>query len=184
MGCGQTKPAEGETRKKSVTFKDPPVDFIEPSLRVAFVSPSLSTRTSEDGIYPPKPPLTRRREIISDDSIFHTLDEHALKVPKSMENSVEALCRYVIKPANKEMEKCRLFYRWITNNISYDTAALFQDVLTSLYRKYPAMLKAMITTQTFDSNMVTLPLTRGTQFTWMDNGGSWIVRGELETVMK
>lgn len=40
------------------------------------------------------------------------------QVPKSMESSVEALCRYVIKPAKNDMEKCRLFYRWITNNIS------------------------------------------------------------------
>lgn len=40
------------------------------------------------------------------------------QVPKSMESSVEALCRYVIKPAVNDMEKCRLFYRWITNNIS------------------------------------------------------------------
>lgn len=80
MGCGQTKPAEGETRKKSVTFKDPPVDFIEPSPNAAFVLTPQLKGTPDNGIYPPKPPKTRRREIIPDDTIFHTLDDHALKV--------------------------------------------------------------------------------------------------------
>lgn len=80
MGCGQTKPAEEETRKKSVTFKDPPVDFIEPSPNAAFVLTPQLTGTPDNGIYPPKPPKTRRREIIPDDTIFHTLDDHALKV--------------------------------------------------------------------------------------------------------
>lgn len=80
MGCGQTKPAEGESRKKSVTFKDPPVDFIEPGPKNVFVLTPQLTVTPDNGIYPPKPPKTRRREIIPDDIIFQTLDDHALKV--------------------------------------------------------------------------------------------------------
>ncbi|XP_062588976.1 kyphoscoliosis peptidase-like [Saccostrea cucullata] len=138
MGCGQTKPIKTETHRKSVTFKDPPVDFIEPDPKTIFLSTSLPTQTLENSLYPPKPPKTRRHEIIPNDDMFYLVDEHALKAPKSMETSIESLCRYLTKSAKNDMEKCRLFYRWITNNISqvflffkeifhlYDTAALFQ----------------------------------------------------------
>ena len=83
MGCSQTKPAKSQSRNKSVTFKDPPVDFIEPNPKAAFVLPIQTIRTPENGLYPPKPPKTRRREIIPDDSMFSSLDEHALKVSYS-----------------------------------------------------------------------------------------------------
>jgi hypothetical protein len=79
MGCGQTKPVYNESQRKSVTFKEPPVDFIEPDSNTAFLSDALPVLTSEDCLYPPRPPKTKRREIIPDDAMFNLLDGHALK---------------------------------------------------------------------------------------------------------
>ena len=88
MGCSQVKPAKSQSRNKSVTFKDPPVDFIEPNPKAAFVLPIQTIRTPENGLYPPKPPKTRRREIIPDDSMFSSLDEHALKVSEEQRHNL------------------------------------------------------------------------------------------------
>jgi len=52
------------------------------------------------------------------------LDRHALQAPASVENSIESLAAYLVKPAASERDKARLIYRWITDRIAYDFEGL------------------------------------------------------------
>jgi len=56
---------------------------------------------------------------------FKELDRHALDTPRSAKASLESLTEYLIEPAETDLEKVRVIYRWITDNISYDTEAYF-----------------------------------------------------------
>jgi hypothetical protein len=60
-------------------------------------------------------PVTARAED------YRAIDEHALKAPKELENSIDSLVAYLIKPARNDKEKLRAIFRWISTNISYDT---------------------------------------------------------------
>ena len=47
-------------------------------------------------------------------------DQHALKATADVEETVESLAKYLVKPAKNDREKARLIYRWITDRITYD----------------------------------------------------------------
>jgi Transglutaminase-like superfamily len=57
--------------------------------------------------------------------IFTEIDMHVLSAPKSAKESVETLAEYLFKPADNDLEKVRSIFRWIADNISYDTNAYF-----------------------------------------------------------
>ncbi|KAK3093948.1 hypothetical protein FSP39_022128 [Pinctada imbricata] len=130
MGCEQGKqvvPANISVRPKSVKFRDPPEDYIDAPYKRpdTAVRPSRRPQSADD-IYPPRPPKTKRKDIIQDDSMFQNVDDRALLTPKPASGSVESLCSHLTDGMSDDMMKCRAFYRWITDNISYDTAATFQ----------------------------------------------------------
>jgi len=56
---------------------------------------------------------------------YKEIDRHALQAPKSVERSIESLASYLTKPASNELEKVRAIFRWITENIAYDTQGFF-----------------------------------------------------------
>jgi hypothetical protein len=56
---------------------------------------------------------------------YKEIDRHALQAPKSVEQSIESLASYLIKPANNELERVCAIFRWITENIAYDTQGFF-----------------------------------------------------------
>ncbi len=60
-----------------------------------------------------------------DPAVFAEIDRHALAVPDSALESVKDLAEYLIKPAKNDLEKVRSIFRWITDNIAYDTNAYF-----------------------------------------------------------
>ncbi|KAK3601244.1 hypothetical protein CHS0354_040422 [Potamilus streckersoni] len=70
---------------------------------------------------PPHPPKTKKRDIVPDITVFKQLDEHALSAPSSLRSSLCELAYYLVKPATNNLERVRVFYRWITDNIRYDT---------------------------------------------------------------
>lgn len=51
---------------------------------------------------------------------FQEIDKWAINVPSSSETSIKTLVAYLIKPCHNDMEKARVIYRWIDENISYD----------------------------------------------------------------
>lgn len=53
------------------------------------------------------------------------MDDHALEAPDSVKSSMVNLVDYLIEPAQTDLEKVRVIYRWITDNIAYDTDAFF-----------------------------------------------------------
>ena len=56
---------------------------------------------------------------------FAFIDRHAVSAPRSAERSAAALAAYLTAPAKTERDKARSIYRWITQNIRYDTGAYF-----------------------------------------------------------
>lgn len=56
---------------------------------------------------------------------FARIDAHALDVPRSKSRSLKRLVPYLVQPAQTETEKARAIYRWITENIAYDTKSYF-----------------------------------------------------------
>ncbi len=51
---------------------------------------------------------------------FKELDYHADNVPDSYTKSIDQLVSYLIQPATNDIEKARVIFRWITQNIYYD----------------------------------------------------------------
>lgn len=56
---------------------------------------------------------------------WERIDTHALKTPNHVENSVQTLANYLVEPAENEHEKVRAIFRWVTQNIAYDTEGYF-----------------------------------------------------------
>ncbi|XP_063405085.1 uncharacterized protein LOC134688356 isoform X2 [Mytilus trossulus] len=52
--------------------------------------------------------------------------------PRSVEESIETLAKYLAKPANNDIEVVRALYVWICENIRYNTNAFFGGNLSSL----------------------------------------------------
>ncbi len=55
---------------------------------------------------------------------FKIMDAHALAAPESVKSSMVNLVDYLIEPAQTDLEKIRVIYRWITENIAYDRDAV------------------------------------------------------------
>lgn len=53
------------------------------------------------------------------------MDAHALAAPPEAAASVATLAVYLAQPARTEVEKTRVIYRWMAENIAYDTQGLF-----------------------------------------------------------
>jgi len=56
---------------------------------------------------------------------YERIDTHVLQTPNQMETSVQTLAAYLVKPARNEHEKVRAIFRWVTENIAYDTDGYF-----------------------------------------------------------
>ncbi|CAG2242229.1 unnamed protein product [Mytilus edulis] len=63
---------------------------------------------------------------------FKDIDEHARQTPRSVEESIETLAKYLAKPAKNDLEVVRALYVWICENIRYDTNAYFSKNVASL----------------------------------------------------
>lgn len=59
------------------------------------------------------------------------IDKRALSVPGSEDISIKKLTTFLIKYARNDREKARAIFRWITNNISYDSYSF----LSGQYKK-------------------------------------------------
>jgi hypothetical protein len=56
---------------------------------------------------------------------FAAIDRHAIEAPRSAEKSVRSLALYLVRPARNDEERARAIFRWIAQNISYDTRGYF-----------------------------------------------------------
>ncbi|MFH0734512.1 MAG: transglutaminase domain-containing protein [bacterium] len=56
---------------------------------------------------------------------YSSIDSFALNVPSKYTQDIKLLTNYLIKPAKSDLEKIRAIFRWITDNISYDTESYF-----------------------------------------------------------
>ncbi len=56
---------------------------------------------------------------------FSEIDNHALSTPSSAESSISELASYLTQIAENDLEKARAIFRWIAENISYDTESYF-----------------------------------------------------------
>lgn len=72
---------------------------------------------------------------------FESIDRHALNVPRKKTRSIKHLVPYLIRPARNEREKARAIYRWITENIAYDTKSYFSGRYRNRRVKTPQVLK-------------------------------------------
>jgi hypothetical protein len=51
---------------------------------------------------------------------FRELDAHAIGVPNFYTTDIHTLVNYLIKPASNDIEKTRVIFRWIAENVNYD----------------------------------------------------------------
>lgn len=52
---------------------------------------------------------------------YKDADNHALNIPATREQSIKDLSEYLAMNCHNDIEKARVLYRWITENIYYDT---------------------------------------------------------------
>ncbi|MGE0088531.1 MAG: transglutaminase domain-containing protein [Bacteroidales bacterium] len=57
------------------------------------------------------------------DTLYLSIDNYARKCPESIKNDLTALVEYLQKGAKTDIEKARVIYVWITDNINYDQEA-------------------------------------------------------------
>ena len=56
---------------------------------------------------------------------YEHIDKHVLSTPEWAKESLSRLAAYLIEPAKNEKEKARAIFRWITQNIAYDSEGYF-----------------------------------------------------------
>jgi hypothetical protein len=56
---------------------------------------------------------------------YAEIDAHALAAPPHVENSIERLAAYLVRPARNDREKVRAIFRWVSDRIAYDTKSFF-----------------------------------------------------------
>jgi hypothetical protein len=54
-----------------------------------------------------------------DETLYATIDAHALAAPPETRNSIAALAAWLSAPARNEREKARAIFRWMTANVGY-----------------------------------------------------------------
>jgi hypothetical protein len=64
-------------------------------------------------------------QAVADAPRFAEVDQRALSAPASVTSSPERLAAYLSQGISSETDKARAVYRWITDNIGYDTASFF-----------------------------------------------------------
>jgi hypothetical protein len=65
--------------------------------------------------------LTVAARLIAGPNPYEAIDRHALSAPGWAEQTVAGLARYLVRPARTDGEKARAIFRWIAENIAYDT---------------------------------------------------------------
>jgi hypothetical protein len=58
---------------------------------------------------------------------YRAVDEYALRAPRTAEQSIPSLGRYLGRAGKTDREKARAVYRWVTDRIRYDWAASAQS---------------------------------------------------------
>jgi len=58
---------------------------------------------------------------------YKFIEHHVKKTPPAIQNSVEALTRYLTLPAKNNYEKIRAIYCWVAENIEYDWLGFYDD---------------------------------------------------------
>ncbi|XP_064480906.1 kyphoscoliosis peptidase-like [Ornithodoros turicata] len=76
--------------------------------------------TDEAPEYAARPPPCKKKEMIPSMAVFHEVDKIALEVPESNLGSLESLVLYLCSYCRNELQKIRMFFRWIAENITYD----------------------------------------------------------------
>ena len=72
------------------------------------------------GLEPANPVFTAYRAELEKLAKEERFDAHALKASPGVEDTVDHLAAYLVKPARNDREKARLLWRWITHRIAYD----------------------------------------------------------------
>lgn len=57
---------------------------------------------------------------------YEIIDRHALAAPPRVEQNLDQLTVYLVRPARNERDKVRAVFRWITDRVAYDVAAFLQ----------------------------------------------------------
>ncbi|MGL1894270.1 MAG: hypothetical protein OCD02_21750 [Spirochaetaceae bacterium] len=78
------------------------------------------------------------------EQVYKDIDQHALSTPKSVTGSIESLVKYLIEPTKNDLEKVRIIYRWVTNNIRYDSNAYFSGRYPSQDASYVLKTKKSV----------------------------------------
>ncbi|KAF8786607.1 Kyphoscoliosis peptidase like protein [Argiope bruennichi] len=76
--------------------------------------------TDEAPEYAARPPPCKKQEMIPDMNVFEEIDKHATEAPESTKSSLRNLVNYLCAAAENDLFKVRAFFRWISNNITYD----------------------------------------------------------------
>jgi hypothetical protein len=55
---------------------------------------------------------------------YEPIDHYALQAPPEAEQSIDALAKYLVAPAENDREKVRAIFRWVTDRLTYDLESL------------------------------------------------------------
>ncbi|XP_077520410.1 uncharacterized protein LOC144130354 [Amblyomma americanum] len=76
--------------------------------------------TDEAPEYAARPPPCKKREMIPSMAVFQEVDRIALQVPTTAKTTMQSLVYHLISYCRNDLQKIRMFFRWIAENISYD----------------------------------------------------------------
>ncbi|KAL1484653.1 hypothetical protein MTO96_032461 [Rhipicephalus appendiculatus] len=76
--------------------------------------------TDEAPEYAARPPPCKKREMIPSMAVFQEVDRIVLKVPNTAKSTLQTLVYHLISYCRNDLQKIRMFFRWIAENITYD----------------------------------------------------------------
>ncbi|XP_065291935.1 uncharacterized protein [Dermacentor albipictus] len=76
--------------------------------------------TDEAPEYAARPPPCKKREMIPSMAVFQEVDRIALQVPNTAKSTLQTLVYHLISYCRNDLQKIRMFFRWIAENITYD----------------------------------------------------------------
>ncbi|XP_067669743.1 kyphoscoliosis peptidase-like [Haliotis asinina] len=89
------------------------------------------------------PPVTRKKDIITNAAMFEETDRHALQCPEASCSSLRSLATYLTCKAPDDLHRVRAIYRWITHNIGYD----INSILSGTYKNMPCDTQTILLTR-------------------------------------
>ncbi|XP_013383528.1 kyphoscoliosis peptidase [Lingula anatina] len=133
MGCGASK--DPAITEKEIKTKDS-----QENGHVVSADIDITPGKKADDIEPVPPSCSKKQYLSSKN--FDEIDNHAINTPSSETSSLQNLVNHLLRPCRSDLDRVRVFFRWITHNIRYDLENFLAGNPTSISSECEDVLRS------------------------------------------